>query len=69
MGCQKEIAEAITDGVGDYVLALKGNHLVLHQDVITTFSEGIDTHFKGDTYFKGISHQIHQTVEKGHGRI
>jgi predicted transposase YbfD/YdcC len=63
MGCQKEIAAAITDGGGDYVLALKGNHSVLHQDVITTFNEGMDTHFKG------ISHQTHETVEKGHGRI
>jgi predicted transposase YbfD/YdcC len=63
MGCQKEIAAAITEGGGDYVLALKANHSVLHQDVITTFSEGMDTHFKG------ISHQTHATVEKGHGRI
>lgn len=63
MGCQKEIATAITEGGGDYVLALKANHSVLHQDVITTFSEGVDTHFKG------ISHQVYETVEKGHGRI
>lgn len=64
MGCQKEIAAAIVEeGGGDYVLALKGNHSGLHQDVITTFNEGLDTHFKG------IRHQTHQTVEKGHGRI
>ena len=63
MGCQKEIAAAITEGGGDYVLALKANHSVLHQDVITTFSEGMDTHFKG------MSHHTHETVEKGHGRI
>ncbi|MDQ3929182.1 MAG: ISAs1 family transposase [Chloroflexota bacterium] len=63
IGCQREIASAITEGGGDYVLALKGNHSVLHQDVITTFDEGLDTHFKG------ISHQTHETVEKGHGRI
>lgn len=63
MGCQKEIAGAITEAGADYVLALKGNHSTMHQDVITTFNEGMDTRFKG------ISHQIHQTVEKGHGRI
>jgi predicted transposase YbfD/YdcC len=63
MGCQKEIAAAITEGGGDYVLALKGNHSVLHQDVITTFNEGMDTHFKG------MRHQTHETIEKGHGRI
>jgi len=63
MGCQKEIATAITEGGGDYVLALKANHSALYQDVITTFSEGMDTHFKGMRY------QTHETVEKGHGRI
>jgi len=63
MGCQKEIATAISEGGGDYVLALKGNQSVLHQDVITTFSEGLDTKFKG------IRHQTHETIEKGHGRI
>jgi predicted transposase YbfD/YdcC len=63
MGCQKEIAASITDAGGDYVLALKGNHSALHQDVITTFNEGMDTRFKG------ISHQTHETIDKGHGRI
>lgn len=63
MGCHKEIAAAITEGGGDYVLALKENHSLLHQDVITTFSEGMDTHFKGMRY------QTYETVEKGHGRI
>lgn len=63
MGCQKEIAGAITEGGGDYVLALKANHSALYQDVITTFSEGMDTHFKGMRY------QRDETVEKGHGRI
>ena len=29
-GCQKEIAERIVDGKGDYVLALKANHPNLH---------------------------------------
>lgn len=63
MGCQKEIAAAIVEGGGEYVLALKGNHSVLHQEVITTFNEGLDTQFKG------IHHRTHETVEKGHGRI
>lgn len=63
MGCQTEIAGAITDADADYVLSLKGNHSTMHQDVITTFNEGMDTQFKE------ISHQTYQTVEKGHGRI
>jgi hypothetical protein len=32
-GCQREIAEKIIDGGGDYVLALKGNQGILHQEV------------------------------------
>ncbi len=63
LGCQTEIAQAITDAGADYVLALKSNHLTMHQDVITTFNEGLATRFKG------ISHQTHETLEKGHGRI
>jgi len=63
MGCQTQIAEAITDAGADYVLALKGNHSTMHQDVITTFNEGVVT------LFKDISHQTFETVEKGHGRI
>lgn len=33
MGCQKAIAQAIVDGGGDYVLALKDNHPTLCEDV------------------------------------
>ena len=32
-GCQKNIAEQIVDGSGDYVLALKANHPKLHEAV------------------------------------
>jgi len=63
MGCQKEIAGAITQAGADYVLALKANHGGMYQDVITTFNEGLATNFQG------VSHQREQTVEKGHGRI
>lgn len=63
MGCQTQIAEAITEAGADYVLALKGNHPTMYEDVVTTFNEGVATHFEG------ISHQTLETVEKGHGRI
>ena len=36
MGCQKEIAAAIIDGAGDYVLAVKGNQGHLYEDVTAT---------------------------------
>jgi predicted transposase YbfD/YdcC len=63
MGCQTQIAQAITQAGADYVLSLKANHPAMHQDVITTFNEGVAT------AFEGISYQSFETVEKGHGRI
>jgi predicted transposase YbfD/YdcC len=63
MGCQTQIATAITEAGADYVLALKGNHSTMHQDVITTFNEGLATSFRD------LTHQTYETLEKGHGRI
>jgi len=63
MGCQTEVAQAICDAGADYVLALKGNHPTMYEDVVTTFNEGVATQFTQ------ISHQALETVEKGHGRI
>lgn len=37
-GCQKEIAAAIVDGGGDYVLAVKGNQPTLHAEVVAAFA-------------------------------
>jgi predicted transposase YbfD/YdcC len=33
MGCQKEIAKEITEADADYVLALKGNHATIHEEI------------------------------------
>lgn len=63
MGCQTQIAEHIREAGADYVLSLKGNRPTMYEDVVTTFNEGLVTDFRG------IGHQAHQTVEKGHGRI
>jgi predicted transposase YbfD/YdcC len=38
MGCQKEIAQQITDAKADYILALKGNQETLQQEAIHLFS-------------------------------
>jgi predicted transposase YbfD/YdcC len=62
MGTQKAIAAQIVDGKGDYVLALKGNHETLHQEVI----EHIDEH--AETNFAKAGARRHVTREKGHGR-
>lgn len=63
MGCQKEIAAEIREQKAHYVLALKGNQSGLEQDMQQLFAEGMQTGFAG------MKHEVHTTVEKGHGRI
>jgi predicted transposase YbfD/YdcC len=60
MGAQKAIAEEIIRGGADYVLALKGNHEILHRAVI----EHIDGRLEGD--LKGAEELT--TSDHGHGR-
>jgi predicted transposase YbfD/YdcC len=62
MGCQREIAQAIIEQGGDYVLALKGNQGNLHEDVVQLFTAARNQDFRN------IEHQFHSTVDKGHGR-
>lgn len=57
MGCQKKIAEQIIEKKGDYVLSLKGNHGLLHDDVKTFFESSLSPEV-------GI-----QTLDGDHGRI
>ena len=63
MGCQKEIAQLITDQGADYVLALKENHPTLYDDVTLFFEEGKATDFAE------IDHEYQETVDGDHGRI
>jgi predicted transposase YbfD/YdcC len=60
MGCQKEIAELIREGGGDYVLAVKQNQPTLYERV----EEAIDAGLEQDA----AALDEHQTVETGHGR-
>jgi predicted transposase YbfD/YdcC len=60
MGTQKAIAEEIIRGGADYVLALKGNHEILHRAVI----EHIDGQLEGD--LNGAEELT--TSNHGHGR-
>lgn len=60
MGCQKSIATQIHEQEADYVLALKGNQGLLHDDVKTYLDHAI-SHKKPLDY--------HEEVDKGHGRI
>lgn len=61
MGCQKEIAAQIVKQGADYVLALKGNHSGLLEDVQSLFAYAAETGYVDCDY--------HKTVNKGHGRI
>jgi predicted transposase YbfD/YdcC len=63
MGCQKRIAEQITDKGADYVLALKGNQGNLHKDVELFFEDAKKNGF-GDTAVSA-----HETTDGDHGRI
>jgi len=61
MGCQKAIAEKITDKGGDYLLALKGNQSRLHEDVRLHFEQPASASLARMTSA--------ETIDKGHGRI
>ena len=63
MGCQKEIAREITDGGGDFVLAVKDNQPKL--------CEAIAEHFAGhlESDMREIEYRHHETHGEGHGRI
>jgi len=63
MGCQKDIAQAITEQGADYVLALKENHKTLHDDVALFFEDAKATDFAG------LDHERYETVDGDHGRI
>jgi predicted transposase YbfD/YdcC len=63
MGCQKDIAQAITEQEADYVLALKENHKTLYDDVMLFFADARATEFAG------IDHAHYKTVDGDHGRI
>jgi predicted transposase YbfD/YdcC len=63
MGCQTEIARAIVDGGGDYILAVKGNQPTLHDGIV----EHVLEHMEDD--FARVDVSRHETREKGHGRV
>ena len=62
-GCQKNIAEQIVDGGGDYVLALKKNHPTLYEEVQSFFVD----HLQDD--FARCPVSRYEESETSHGRI
>jgi predicted transposase YbfD/YdcC len=60
MGCQTELAQAIVEGGGNYVLAVKGNQPTLHAELQDAFAQAPAPKLR--------SSRQTTTVEKGHGR-
>lgn len=62
-GCQKNIAQQIIDGGGDYVLALKGNHPNLLEAVHAFFNHHLEDEFAHHPVSR------YEESEKSHGRV
>ncbi len=63
MGCQKSIAANIIDEKADYVLALKGNQSIFHNEVKDFF----ETAYLSD--FEKVAHDFYESHDKGHARL
>ena len=63
MGCQREIAQQITENGADYVLAVKENQGQLYENIRDLF-EGAEA-----LGFDGVPYDHTETVDKGHGRV
>jgi len=64
MGTQKDIAAKIIEKKADYVLALKGNQKLLHEDIIEFFKKNDDKNFSAEYNIQKYSEK-----DQGHGRI
>jgi predicted transposase YbfD/YdcC len=60
MGCQKDIAEAIVAGGGDYILAVKDNQPTLHTEMQAAFATAPTPPAR--------SSRLYTTEDHGHGR-
>jgi predicted transposase YbfD/YdcC len=63
MGTQTHIAKQIVRQGGDYLLAVKGNHKTMVEDMADLFA-GCD-----EVQFADVPHDYARTISKGHGRI
>jgi predicted transposase YbfD/YdcC len=60
MGCQKDIAETVVVGGGDYILAVKDNQPTLHAEIQAAFATA--------PMPPARSSRLYTTEEQGHGR-
>jgi predicted transposase YbfD/YdcC len=59
-GCQRKIAQAIVEKGAHYLLSLKDNQPLLHQEVVSYFDDALGS---------GVELPCHESVDKGHGRL
>ena len=69
MGCQTEIAQAIREGDGHYLLAVKDNQPTLHKDIQTTFAEADDARQRTVDEQPRPTIEVSEQIDKGHGRL
>src|ERR1700692_3255640 len=60
MGCQKEVAQIIVDGKGDYILAAKDNQPTLHAEIQEAFATATTKH--------NPAQREYHTEDSDHGR-
>lgn len=63
MGCQRDIAGAIKDAGGDYILAVKANQGLLYNGLIDLFTEAKNLKYEAMVFSQ------EETVDGDHGRI
>jgi predicted transposase YbfD/YdcC len=62
MGCQKEIAAAIVDRGGDYLLVVKANQPTLLAEIQDCLENALENDFAG------MEHDVYESTDRGHGR-
>jgi len=70
MGCQKNVAKEIREADADYVLALKANHQVVHQEVKSFLDEAVAQREAKPVKLTpaAAALAVLETVDKDHGR-
>lgn len=63
MGCQRQIAQQITEQGGEYLLRVKDNQPDLHKDIAELFD------WSEPRGFDGMQHAMSEQTNKGHGRV
>lgn len=63
IACQKEIAQQIVTGGGDFVIAVKDNQPKLHQAIVDVFAEHLELDLEE------LPYREYETEDVGHGRI